>query len=116
LKVTLAQRQNHIVVAVGVKLSGLMGRKLHTEHAYTIVSKNLAEAVIKSQVYRPTRDGAIGWMMYVEVAMGNLSVQGNREAAENQRREKRDADSPHRVSTVLENEREGRRPISDAGL
>jgi len=116
LKVTLAQRQNHIVVVVGVKLSGLMGRNLHTEHAYTIVGKNLAEAVIKSQVYRPTRDGAIGWMMYVEIATWNLSMQGNREAAENQRREKRDADSPHRVSTVLENEREGRRPISDAGL
>jgi len=60
----------------------------------------------------------IGWMMYVEIVMWNLSVQGNHEAAENQRGEKRDADSPHRVSTVREHEREGRseRLIPDAGL
>jgi len=51
-----------------------MGRKLHTEHAYTIVSKNQAEAVIKFQVYWPARDGPCGWTMYVEVAMGNLSA------------------------------------------
>jgi len=103
-------------VVVGVKLSGLIGRNLHTEHAYTIVGKNLAEAVIKFQVYWPTRDGAIGWTMYVEIVTGNLSVQGNHEAAENE--EKRDGDSPHRASTVREHEREGQseRLIPDAGL
>jgi hypothetical protein len=37
LKVTLAQRQNHVVVVVGVKLSGLMGQNLYAEHAYTII-------------------------------------------------------------------------------
>ena len=58
-------------MVVGVKLSGLIGRNLHTEHAYTIVSKNLAEAVIKFQVYWAARDGAMGWTMYVEIVMWN---------------------------------------------
>jgi hypothetical protein len=61
-------------VVVGVKLSGLIGRNLYTEHAYTIVGKNLTEAVINFQVYWPARDGAIGWTMYVEIVTRNLSV------------------------------------------
>jgi hypothetical protein len=59
------------------------------------------EAVVKFQVHGPAGSGAIGRSVYIEIASRNLSVQGNRETAENQSREKKNPDSPHRASTVL---------------
>ena len=75
LKVALAQGQNHIVVVVGVKLSGLVGRNLYAEYADTIISQNLMEAVVKFQIHGAAGSRAIGRSMYIEVVSGNLSVQ-----------------------------------------
>src|SRR6266480_1828754 len=74
LKVTLAQRQNHIVVVVGVKLSGLTGRNLYAEYTDTIIGQNLMEVAVKFQVNRTAGNGARGRAMYIEIVSRNLSV------------------------------------------